>query len=262
MRWTATNRSVYAVGPTNVDPRTGEILNADILVVGGVDPDLARRVARVRARRWPSVQSAFCSDSLRLAGGDPSLLCRFGEGLDRQGTVARALLAARGVMAAGGAAPREYIGQALKALVMHEVGHTLGLRHNFRGSAGVSRGCSWPTATYTERHGHGVSVMDYSPPALVARSAGGRVTSTRPTIGSYDRWAVTYGYAEAGRGTAARPAAKGAGGGDRAVDARGRDQRAPGHRLAGRRARDTSTPATRTPASARRDSIPPSPATT
>ena len=32
VRWTATNRSVYAVGPSNVDPRTGEILNADVLV--------------------------------------------------------------------------------------------------------------------------------------------------------------------------------------------------------------------------------------
>ncbi|MEO7477094.1 MAG: DUF5117 domain-containing protein, partial [Gemmatimonadales bacterium] len=30
IRWTATNGSVYAIGPTNVDPRTGEILNADI----------------------------------------------------------------------------------------------------------------------------------------------------------------------------------------------------------------------------------------
>ena len=32
VRWTATNGAVYAIGPTNVDPRTGEILNADILI--------------------------------------------------------------------------------------------------------------------------------------------------------------------------------------------------------------------------------------
>jgi hypothetical protein len=38
------------------------------------------------------------------------------------------------VPAAGGEPTRAYIGQALKALVMHEVGHTLGLRHNFKGS--------------------------------------------------------------------------------------------------------------------------------
>ena len=35
VRWTATNRAVYAIGPTNVDPRTGEILNADVLISAG-----------------------------------------------------------------------------------------------------------------------------------------------------------------------------------------------------------------------------------
>jgi hypothetical protein len=206
VRWTATNRSVYAVGPTNVDPRTGEILNADILVSAswiqtwrGESRDYVSPIA--------SVQSVFTLDSLALAGGDPSLFCRFGEGLDRQGTVARAMLAARGVMAAGGVTPREYIGQALKALVMHEVGHTLGLRHNFRGSAGVSRD-ELGDRTYAERHGLGVSVMDYVPPALsLDPRRQGHFYS--PTIGSYDRWAVTYGYAEADGGAAERQVAKG-----------------------------------------------------
>ena len=47
-------------------------------------------------------------------------------------------MAARGEIPAGGEVARAYINQALKALVMHEVGHSLGLRHNFRGSAGAS----------------------------------------------------------------------------------------------------------------------------
>jgi hypothetical protein len=194
VRWTATNRSVYAVGPTNVDPRTGEILNADILISAawiqtwrGESSDYTTPVA--------SVESAFAADST-LPAGDPALLCRFGEGLDRQGTVARALLAARGAMPAGAPAPREYIGQALKALVMHEVGHTLGLRHNFRGSAGITAE-QLTDREHTERHGHGVSVMDYAPPTLsLDPRRQGHVYS--PTIGSYDRWAITYGYAEAG----------------------------------------------------------------
>ena len=206
VRWTATNRSVYAVGPTNVDPRTGEILNADILVSAawiqtwrGESHDYTAPVA--------SVESAFAADSA-LEAGDPALLCRFAEGLDREGTVARALLAARGVVPSGGAAPREYIGQALKALVMHEVGHTLGLRHNFRGSAGITA-AQLADREHTERYGHGVSVMDYAPPALALdpRRQGHFYS---PTIGSYDRWAITYGYAEAG-GVSAGHAAKGAG---------------------------------------------------
>jgi hypothetical protein len=119
VRWTATNRSVYAVGPTNVDPRTGEILNADILI-SAAWIQTWRGETREYASPLASVRSAFVLDSALLSGADPSLFCRLGEGLDRQGTVARALLAARGTIPGGGAAPREYIGQALKALVMHE----------------------------------------------------------------------------------------------------------------------------------------------
>ena len=53
---------------------------------------------------------------------------------------------------------------------MHEVGHTLGLRHNFRGSAGVTQ-TQLADRAYTQRHGVGVSVMDYSPAGALARSA-------------------------------------------------------------------------------------------
>ena len=196
VRWTVTNRSVYAVGPSNVDPRTGEILNADILI-SAAWIQTWRGESREYATPVASVESAFAADTTILEG-EPSLLCRFGQGLDRQGTVARALLAARGAMAPGAPAPREYIGQALKALVMHEVGHTLGLRHNFRGSAGVSAE-ELADRSHTERYGHGVSVMDYSPPALALdpRRQGHFYS---PTIGTYDRWAISYGYASAGDG--------------------------------------------------------------
>ena len=201
VRWTATNRSVYAVGPTNVDPRTGEILNADILISASWIQTW-RGQSREYTSPLASVESAFGIDSVAQAGTDPSLFCRFGEGLERQGVIARALLAARGATPAGGAAPREYIGQALKALVMHEVGHTLGLRHNFRGSAGITA-AKLSDRAYTERHGHGVSVMDYAPPALALdpRRQGHFYS---PTIGSYDKWAISYGYAETGSGAGVR----------------------------------------------------------
>jgi hypothetical protein len=208
VRWTATNRSVYAVGPTNVDPRTGEILNADILI-SAAWIQTWRGETREYASPLASVRSAFVLDSALLSGADPSLFCRLGEGLDRQGTVARALLAARGTIPGGGAAPREYIGQALKALVMHEVGHTLGLRHNFRGSAGITSEALSDRA-HTGRYGLGVSVMDYAPPAL-ALEPNRQGDFYSPTIGSYDKWAITYGYAEAGGGTAAPRGGKGAG---------------------------------------------------
>jgi len=191
VRWTATNRSVYAVGPSNVDPRTGEILNADILISAswiqtwrGESGEYVTPIA--------AVQSVLMEDSLSATPGSAARRCSLGHDLSRQGTLARAMLAARGSIAGGGGIPQEYIGQALKALVMHEIGHTLGLRHNFRGSAGVSAD-QLADRKFTAEHGVGVSVMDYNPPVL---AAGSRQQGHyyAPTIGSYDRWAITYGY--------------------------------------------------------------------
>src|SRR5689334_25204006 len=91
---------------------------------------------------------------------------------------------------------------------MHEIGHTLGLRHNFRGSAGVTRSQLLDRA-YTHAHGIGVSVMDYRPPALSLdpRKQGDYYATT---IGSYDRWAIRYGYSQFPEATASL--AKGAAG--------------------------------------------------
>lgn len=210
VRWTATNRSVYAIGPSNVDPRTGEILNADILVsaswIQAWRGESGEYVAPLAA-----IQSTFLEDSLGAMGQGETRLCSLGDGLRRQGTIARALLGPR----AHGEADREaftrrYIGQALKALIMHEIGHTLGLRHNFRGSAGINR-AQLADRAYTRTHGMGVSVMDYSPPALSLdpRQQGDYYAGT---IGTYDRWAIRYGYAAFGPHEPVVASAKGSGG--------------------------------------------------
>ncbi len=204
VRWTATNRSVYAIGPSNVDPRTGEILNADVLI----------SASWIQTWRGESTEYAAPDAAVRAVLAEDSLAsaCRFEEGLARQGTLTRTLLAAHGLVPAGGRVPHEFIGQALKALVMHEIGHTLGLRHNFRGSAGISAE-QLSDREHAEVHGHGVSVMDYSPPALAPdpRQQGYFYS---PTIGSYDRWAITYGYSDVPAGVVSASAAKGAAGQD------------------------------------------------
>ena len=64
--------------------------------------------------------------------------CMMGPGMQRQLAVLAAVLAARGELDPGGKVPEKFIAQAIKEVVMHEVGHTLGLRHNFKASSAFS----------------------------------------------------------------------------------------------------------------------------
>jgi hypothetical protein len=209
VRWTATNRSVYAVGPSNVDPRTGEILNADVLV-SAAWIQTWRGESGEYVTPETTIGSVFLEDSAAASPNGETHLCSLADGMRRQGTLARAMLGTRGVGPEAGAVTRRYIGQALKALIMHEIGHTLGLRHNFRGSAGVTK-AQLVDRKYTQAHGLGVSVMDYSPPALSLdpRRQGDYHSGT---IGTYDRWAIRYGYSALGSRELAAASAKGSAG--------------------------------------------------
>jgi hypothetical protein len=208
VRWTATNGAAYAIAPINVDPRTGEILNADILISATWIQRWRGQSGRY-ATPAAAVQTVLLEDSLTSGAGADSRLCRFGEGLSRGAALAGVVMAARGEIPAGGEVARTYVAQALKALVMHEVGHSLGLRHNFRGSAGATA-AQLASRSWTASHGFGVSVMDYMPPALSLDPAR-QGDYYAPTIGSYDRWAITYGYSDVLPSPLALSSAKGSG---------------------------------------------------
>ena len=89
--------------------------------------------------------------------------------------------------------PEEFIGPLLKEVIMHEVGHTLGLRHNFKGSAILEFG----EMNDSDFHGQPIStsVMDYLPINIAFGEEMEQGSWSTPTIGPYDVWVIEAGYA-------------------------------------------------------------------
>ena len=88
--------------------------------------------------------------------------------------------------------PEWFIGPLLKDLVMHEVGHILGLRHNFKASS------AYDIATInSEAHREKAltgSVMDYTPTNINFNDDREQGAYGMVTLGAYDYWAIEYGY--------------------------------------------------------------------
>lgn len=88
----------------------------------------------------------------------------------------------------------ELMGQLIRFVSSHEVGHTLGLRHNFGASSTVPVD-SLRNRDWLERYGHTPSIMDYARFNYVAQPED-RVTRAGifPRINDYDLWAIQWGY--------------------------------------------------------------------
>lgn len=86
----------------------------------------------------------------------------------------------------------ELMGELIRFVSSHEVGHTLGLRHNMGASSATPveklRDKEW-----VAKYGHTSSIMDYARFNYVAQPGDG-VTDFFPRIGDYDIWAIKWGY--------------------------------------------------------------------
>ena len=178
VRWFVGSDVGFAIGPRQVDPRSGEILDADI----GMSDVFARGVRRVVAE-----------DSYDLAPvpNDEAHCDYLHESAQEMG-FAMDLLDLRGELEMG-SPEADAVAQAyVRAVIMHEVGHTLGLRHNFRSSTIYSLK-QLQDPEFTKKGGLAGSVMDYTPfnLSLKGEKQGEYVTST---LGPYDYWAIEYAY--------------------------------------------------------------------
>ncbi|MFM7205606.1 MAG: zinc-dependent metalloprotease [Planctomycetaceae bacterium] len=196
-RWITAGQS-FAMGPSRVNPRTGQILDADIIFDGDF------------LQFWRQPYETFTPQSVALLTGDlpthvaghggPACDCRLFDGHARETALAATALAVNA--AAGGLseqAREKLVTQGLKLVAMHEVGHTLGLRHNFKGSAFRSL-ADFNDVAKTAQAGGSTSVMDYVPANIMpaGRTQGDYYAAH---LGPYDMWAIEYGYRQFSGGT-------------------------------------------------------------
>ena len=145
----AASSKANAMGPSILDPRSGEILEADIMWWHNV-------ISMVQ--EWITVQTGAIDPQAR-----------------------------------GTKLPDEMMGDAIRFVACHEVGHSLGLRHNMMGS------WTFPTdslrsKSFTDKmNSTASSIMDYARYNYVAQPGNG-VTAVSPHIGPYDIFAIEYGY--------------------------------------------------------------------
>ncbi len=185
LRWTSSPDPPFGgYGPSFVNPRTGQILGADIML------EYIFMTNRVRLNEV--VDLGRVADTPFAA--NRRNCCLFGNHLHRNRLAGEAILRTMGRtrLDNGKLEMEELLRQALIDLTLHEIGHTIGLNHNFRASHLYDRE-QIHDRKLTGNTGVIASVMDYAPINLsLDREKQGHYYSTVP--GPYDHWAIRFGY--------------------------------------------------------------------
>ena len=232
LRWIVAPNAGFAQGPSRINPYTGEIFDADIrfsadmirrvrrefgeLVApvalparpgSGAQGVVAQALAgwtsglgplpigllldgpgdgSVAQAAWPPLGAGRRAGQPRAALG----YCDYAQGLQHEAALGWNVLQARGAL--DPASEEKYINDFIVHVTLHEVGHTLGLRHNFKAS-NLYPFDRLQDAALTSRTGLTGSVMDYIPVNLAPEGKPqGQYWQTN--VGPYDRWAIEYAY--------------------------------------------------------------------
>ena len=188
IRWFVGRDVGFAIGPSQVDPRSGEILDADI----GMSEVFGRGIRRIANEDGLSAELEAQPAAQFSLSDSAETRCDYAMASTQELDFAMGLLEARGDLELDTPKAEALAQSYVRAIIMHEVGHTLGLRHNFRAST-VYTPQQLADVEFTRKNGLAGSVMDYAPFNLAAKgeAQGEYVTSA---LGPYDYWAIEYAY--------------------------------------------------------------------
>lgn len=184
LRWTSSpNPPFGGYGPSFVNPRTGEIMGADIMLEY---VHFTNRVMYDKLFDLSAKPKAFdASEYLK----ENKVFCSMGHLMHENTMFGQAVLE---VADASALEMERMKKEAMIALIMHEVGHTLGLNHNMKASQLFSPE-QLADADFIEGKCLTGSVMDYAGINLTNdRSKQGQYYDT--SVGPYDIWAIQFGY--------------------------------------------------------------------
>jgi hypothetical protein len=201
VRWIVQPGGTYAVGPSRANPYTGQIYDADVRVCTDfirymfinmeyfIEPvSFDGRILEAENPLW--------SDSLTC----PPRFCNYGSESAKEAAFGLTyLLSTTSDLADKDSLTNEYVHSYIVELVAHEVGHTLGFRHNFKAST-IYTLDQINNRDFTREHSLVGTVMDYNPPNIAG--PGKTQGEFFPSVpGPYDDWAVEYAYSDFGATT-------------------------------------------------------------
>ena len=184
LRWTSSPTPPFGgYGPRLVNPKTGQILGSDIMLEYA---HFTNRVFYDKLYSLATLEAPFDENDTNLNSHET---CTFGK------TMPQEIMFAHAVASVSGASDLEMERikkESMTALIMHEVGHTLGLNHNMKASQLFS-----PEELANPEFIKGkcltASVMDYATLNITKdRSKQGQYDDV--TVGPYDIWAIQFGY--------------------------------------------------------------------
>jgi hypothetical protein len=186
LRWTSSpNPPFGGYGPSFTNPRTGQIIGADVML----EYSFMNRLTRTRGQIHEPVMA---DDKPTINPNFDSTYCALGQGLAMNNIFASA---AAEVYGYSDELDQQLTRDTMHYLILHEMGHTLGMNHNMKATQFRTPDEAWDKDAVSDGILAG-SVMDY-PAVNFAPTREQQTLFYTITPGPYDDWFIDYGYSEA-----------------------------------------------------------------